>query len=102
MNGLLIALLHRAEVPIGLIPLAGEIEYRSWLVTAQELRDQYEYDTRFEPNDTEYERDWDAYFSGNPIEEKIEQRRAIMRGHSPECNIVLNLENRIISPCTCG
>ena len=61
MNSLLIALLHRAEVPIGLIPLAGELEYRSWLVTAQELRDQYE-------------AKWDAYLNGesdihgNPIE----------------------------------
>ena len=74
MNGLLIAMLHRAEVPVGKIPLAGELEYRSWLVTAQELRDQYEHDTRFEPNDTEYEAKWDAYLNGesdihgNPIE----------------------------------
>ena len=30
MNRLLISLLHRAEVPVGRIPLAGEIEYRSW------------------------------------------------------------------------
>ena len=30
MNGLLISLLHRAEVPVGKIPLAGELEYRSW------------------------------------------------------------------------
>lgn len=30
MNGLLIAMLHRASVPVGKIPLAGELEYRSW------------------------------------------------------------------------
>jgi len=42
---------------------AGELEYRSWLVTAQELRDQYEYEAK-----------WDAYLNGesdihgNPIE----------------------------------
>ena len=30
MNKLLISLLHRAEVPFGKIPLAGELEYRSW------------------------------------------------------------------------
>jgi hypothetical protein len=47
------------------------LEYRSWLVTAQELRDQYEHDTRFE---IEYEAKWDAYLNGesdihgNPIE----------------------------------
>ena len=85
MNSLLIAMLHRAEVPVGKIPLAGEIEYRSWDSTAQELRDQYEYDTRFE---IEYE-------------QRIEQRCAIMRGHSPECNIVLDSECNIVSPCTC-
>ena len=94
MNKLLIAMLHRAEVPFGKIPLAGEIEYRSWDSTAQELRDQYE-------------AKWDAYLNGeidlngNCIEERIEQRRAIMRGHSPECNIVLDSENSIISTCTC-
>jgi len=45
---------------------------------------------------TFYEEDVDG------IEAKIEQRRAILRGHSGECNIVLNLENSIISRCTCG
>lgn len=30
MNRLLIAMLHRASVPVGRIPLAGELEYRSW------------------------------------------------------------------------
>ena len=30
MNALLLFLLHKAEVPVGKIPLAGEIEFLSW------------------------------------------------------------------------
>lgn len=37
----------------------------------------------------------------NGIEAKIEQRRAIIRNHASECNIVLDSECNIISPCTC-
>jgi len=44
---------------------------------------------------TFYEEDVDG------IETKIEQRRAILRNHASECNIVLDSECNVISPCTC-
>jgi hypothetical protein len=34
-------------------------------------------------------------------EEDVGGRYAIMRRHAPECNIVLDSECNVISPCTC-
>jgi len=127
MNKLLIAMLHRAEVPVGKIPLAGEIEYRSWSsnrfeetsidLFAQSMREEVAHkgykagevlgystydDGRVASTWEATGSAWEDTFMVTEEDVKVEQRRAIMRSHAPECNIVLGYpECNIISPCTC-